>query len=59
MIVPVVSTSNSNNDNERGLECRYNLSLLQINVVVVRGSVHGEDGAICLFDPSRLMCNSV
>ncbi len=45
--MPVVSTSNLINDSEMGLECRYNLSLIQMNVVVVRGSVHREDGAIC------------
>ena len=39
----VVSTSNLINDNEMGVELGYNLSLIQINVVVVRGSVHEED----------------
>ncbi len=47
LIVPVVSTSNLINDNELGVELGYNLSLIQMNVVVVRGSVHREDGAIC------------
>ncbi len=32
-----------------GVELGYNLSLIQMNVVVVRGSVHGEDARYACF----------